>query len=118
MLPVARAAAVVALSSALLLPGCADRRDPEEMKNSIVIGTRDDLRTFDPVYQKMMLEGAVMGLIQEPLTFYDKDQNLMKRTQHALIGEWCYSLSVTAAQAEHEMHLLLTPSVSVNQKKS
>ena len=48
----------------------------------------------------------------------DNDQNLMKRTQHALIGEWCYSLSVTAAQAEHEMHLLLTPSVSVNQKKS
>lgn len=79
MLPLARAAALVAVVSALLLPGCADRRDPEEMKNSIVIGTRDDLRTFDPVYQKMMLEGAVMGLIQEPLTFYDTDQNLVPR---------------------------------------
>jgi hypothetical protein len=36
------------------------------MRDTLVIGVRDDLRTFDPAYQKMMLEGAVMALCQEP----------------------------------------------------
>jgi len=68
------------LLPALLLPsGCTDRRTPEQMKNTLVIGTRDDIRTFDPVYQKMMLEGAAMALIQEPLTWYDKKQKLQPR---------------------------------------
>jgi RNA polymerase-interacting CarD/CdnL/TRCF family regulator len=39
----------------------------------------------------------------------DNDQILLRRAQHALIGEWGYSQSITTAQAEHEMHLLLTP---------
>ena len=39
----------------------------------------------------------------------DNDQNLMRQTQHALIGEWGYSMSITTAQAEHEMRLLLAP---------
>ncbi|RJP46148.1 MAG: hypothetical protein C4583_19445 [Anaerolineaceae bacterium] len=39
----------------------------------------------------------------------DNDQNLLKRTQQVLIGEWGYSLSVTPAQAEQEMRLLLAP---------
>ena len=39
----------------------------------------------------------------------DNDQNLMRQTQHALIGEWGYSLSITTAQAEHDLHRLLTP---------
>lgn len=38
----------------------------------------------------------------------DNDQMLFKRAQHALIGEWGHSLSITTAQAEREMHLLLT----------
>jgi len=42
----------------------------------------------------------------------DNDQLLMKRAQHALIGEWGYSMSITTAQAEHEMRLLLAPSVT------
>lgn len=37
----------------------------------------------------------------------DNDQLLMKRTQHALIAEWGYSLSVPAAQAERELQHLL-----------
>ena len=39
----------------------------------------------------------------------DYDQVLMKRVQRALIGEWVYSLSVSAAQAEHELFRLLAP---------
>jgi RNA polymerase-interacting CarD/CdnL/TRCF family regulator len=37
----------------------------------------------------------------------DNDQIMMRRAQHALIGEWGYSLSIPIAQAEHEMHHLL-----------
>jgi RNA polymerase-interacting CarD/CdnL/TRCF family regulator len=48
----------------------------------------------------------------------DNDQLLMKRVQHALIGEWGYSLSITAAQAEHEMRLLLTPAVVESRVKA
>ena len=47
----------------------------------------------------------------------DNDQMLMKRAQHALIGEWGHSMSITTAQAEHEMHRLLTPAASANQEK-
>ena len=39
----------------------------------------------------------------------DYDQIVLRRTQHALIGEWGYSLSVTPAQAEHELNHLLSP---------
>jgi len=37
------------------------------------------------------------------------EQTLLKRSQHALIGEWGYSMSVTHAQAESELSELLTP---------
>ena len=37
----------------------------------------------------------------------ENDQMMMRRAQHALIGEWGYSLSIPAAQAELEMHHLL-----------
>ena len=39
----------------------------------------------------------------------DYDQVILKRSQQALLGEWVYSLSITPAQAEHEMHHLLSP---------
>lgn len=48
----------------------------------------------------------------------DNDQLLMKRIQHSLIGEWGYSLSMTTAQAEHEVQHLLGPVVSLNRGKS
>ncbi|MBI4732938.1 MAG: hypothetical protein HY781_12585 [Chloroflexi bacterium] len=38
----------------------------------------------------------------------ENDQALMKRAQNALLGEWGFALSVTPAQAEVEMHRLLT----------
>jgi len=31
----------------------------------------------------------------------------MRRVQHALVGEWGYSLSIPVAQAEYELQLLL-----------
>ena len=37
----------------------------------------------------------------------DNDQILMRRAQHALVGEWGYSLSIPIAQAEYELQLLL-----------
>ncbi len=48
----------------------------------------------------------------------DNDQVLFKRVQQALIGEWGHSLSITTAQAEREMHLLLAPTINVQKGKS
>jgi RNA polymerase-interacting CarD/CdnL/TRCF family regulator len=41
----------------------------------------------------------------------DNDQILMRRAQHALIGEWGYSLSIPIAQADHDLQLLLAATV-------
>jgi len=41
----------------------------------------------------------------------DHDQVVLKRTQQALIGEWGYSLSIPSAQAEYELHHLLSSKV-------
>jgi len=37
------------------------------------------------------------------------EQAILKRSQHALIGEWSCALSIPAAQAEIELYRLLTP---------
>ena len=37
------------------------------------------------------------------------EQAILKRSQHALIGEWSCALSIPAAQAETELYRLLTP---------
>jgi RNA polymerase-interacting CarD/CdnL/TRCF family regulator len=42
----------------------------------------------------------------------ENDQAFLKRSQNALLGEWGFVLSVTPAQAELEMHRLLTPSAA------
>ena len=39
------------------------------------------------------------------------EQALMKRSQHALVGEWSLAMSVTVLQAEFELYRLLTPVV-------
>ena len=39
----------------------------------------------------------------------ENDQALMRQAQKALLGEWGFALSVTPAQAELELHRLLTP---------
>ena len=40
------------------------------------------------------------------------EQTLLKRSKHALVGEWSYAMSVTLAQAENELQQLLTPAAS------
>lgn len=47
----------------------------------------------------------------------DNDQIFLRRTQHALIGEWGYSLSIPVAQAEHDMHHLLASNSVGNRGK-
>lgn len=39
----------------------------------------------------------------------ETDQALLKRSQHALLGEWGFAFSLTPAQAEIELTRLLTP---------
>jgi RNA polymerase-interacting CarD/CdnL/TRCF family regulator len=39
----------------------------------------------------------------------ENDQALLKRSQKALLGEWSFALSVTLAQAEHDLQHLLVP---------
>jgi RNA polymerase-interacting CarD/CdnL/TRCF family regulator len=38
----------------------------------------------------------------------ENDQTLLKQARSALLGEWCFVLSLTQAQVEHEMRRLLT----------
>ncbi len=46
----------------------------------------------------------------------DNDQMLLKQVKNALLGEWGFALSITPAQAELELHRLLTPeSVAVEE---
>ena len=38
----------------------------------------------------------------------DNDQMILKQSQSMLLGEWGFVLSITHAQAEHELQRLLT----------
>jgi RNA polymerase-interacting CarD/CdnL/TRCF family regulator len=38
----------------------------------------------------------------------DNDQMILKQSRNTLLGEWGFVLSITPAQAEHELHRLLT----------
>jgi RNA polymerase-interacting CarD/CdnL/TRCF family regulator len=38
----------------------------------------------------------------------DNDQIILKQSRNTLLGEWGFVLSITHAQAEHELHRLLT----------
>ncbi len=38
----------------------------------------------------------------------DNDQMILKQSRNTLLGEWGFVLSITHAQAEHELHHLLT----------
>ena len=39
----------------------------------------------------------------------DNDQMILKQSRNTLLGEWGFVLSITPAQAEHELHRLLSP---------
>jgi RNA polymerase-interacting CarD/CdnL/TRCF family regulator len=38
----------------------------------------------------------------------DNDHMILKQARNTLLGEWGFVLSITQAQAEHELHRLLT----------
>jgi RNA polymerase-interacting CarD/CdnL/TRCF family regulator len=42
----------------------------------------------------------------------DNDQMILRQSRNTLLGEWGFVLSLTRAQAEHELHRLLTPELS------
>jgi RNA polymerase-interacting CarD/CdnL/TRCF family regulator len=42
----------------------------------------------------------------------DNDQMILKQSRNTLLGEWGFVLSITRAQAEHELHQLLTHAVT------
>ncbi len=43
----------------------------------------------------------------------DNDQMILKQSRNTLLGEWGFVLSIPHAQAEHELHRLLTPTASL-----
>ena len=43
----------------------------------------------------------------------DNDQMILRQARNTLLGEWGFVLSITRAQAEHELHRLLTSSSKV-----
>ena len=43
---------------------------------------------------------------RQPLN--DNDEALLKRTRKMLLGEWSFTMSISLAEAEHELHRLLT----------
>jgi RNA polymerase-interacting CarD/CdnL/TRCF family regulator len=45
---------------------------------------------------------------QQTRPMYDNDQMILKQARNTLLGEWGFVLSITHAQAEHELHRLLT----------
>jgi RNA polymerase-interacting CarD/CdnL/TRCF family regulator len=45
----------------------------------------------------------------------DNDQILLKQSRSLLLGEWEFVLSISYAQAEHELHRLLTASAPQNE---
>ena len=54
-----------------------------------------------------------LSTYQQVRPLNDNDQNLMRRTRDALLGEWGFALSIPAMQAESELRRLLTSSIIV-----
>lgn len=71
----ARRLVFVALA-ALLLIGCTDHRSPEEMKDTLVFGFAENLKTFDPVRQIYAQESAIIMQVLQPLVRWNQDLEL------------------------------------------
>lgn len=46
---------------------------------------------------------------QQTRPLNESDQSILKQARHAVLAEWEFVLSITPAQAEHELHKLLAP---------
>jgi RNA polymerase-interacting CarD/CdnL/TRCF family regulator len=58
-----------------------------------------------------------LASFQQVHTLNYNDQNLMKRSREALLGEWIYVLSVPAAQAESDLRRMLEGGTAVKTKE-
>lgn len=58
---------------------CARQRSQQDLIRRLVIGITDEIKTLDPAYQVMALDGAIMANIQENLTWYNTKLNLRPR---------------------------------------
>jgi RNA polymerase-interacting CarD/CdnL/TRCF family regulator len=56
-----------------------------------------------------------LAAFQQIHSLNDNDQNLMKRSRDALLGEWGYALSIPALEAESELRRMLTAGTSGEQ---
>ena len=45
---------------------------------------------------------------QQTRPMNDNDQMILKQSRNTLLGEWAFVVAITHAQAEHELHRLLT----------
>lgn len=73
----ARAGALAGASS--LLAACNDERPVEELSRRLIVGMTKDIKTLDPAYQIMALDGSIIANIQENLTWYDRNLRLVPR---------------------------------------
>lgn len=78
----------------------------------------EDRRERKTVLMEWLKDGLTQSLFRviRSLATYRLDHSLnldeqaiLKRSQHALIGEWSCAMSITPAQAEIELYRLLTP---------
>jgi len=78
----------------------------------------DDRRERKTLLIEWLKDGRTESLFRvvRSLSSYQKDhslnldeQTLLKRTKTVLVGEWVYAMSVTVAEAEHDLYHLLTP---------
>jgi ABC-type transport system substrate-binding protein len=79
--PLAAAAArtgVVAGASSLLA-ACNDERPVDQLTRRLIVGMKRDIKSLDPAYQIMALDGSIIANIQENLTWYDRNLRLIPR---------------------------------------
>ncbi len=50
-----------------------------------------------------------LATFQQSRTLNDNDQNLMKRSREALLGEWSHALSIPPIEAETQLRAMLAP---------
>jgi RNA polymerase-interacting CarD/CdnL/TRCF family regulator len=58
-----------------------------------------------------------LATYQQAHQLNDNDQNLMKRSREALLGEWGYALSIPAMEADAELRRMLATSTTVEPKR-
>jgi ABC-type transport system substrate-binding protein len=61
------------------LAGCQTQRSPQELVSKLVFAIISDVKSFDPAFIIMALDGYISPNIHEPLTWYSKSVELIPR---------------------------------------